>query len=201
MNKQNEYMKSDFEKFHDYNCLVPYRTIYFGSSTYEENGTESGIDFLSTATLIKNLLFLDKLSRDPIYLHWNSPGGEWAHGMAIYDVITGLGSPVVMIGYGYVSSMGTIVMQACDRRYLTPNSAFVIHDGEEGYVGIPKSFESWAKECKYAREKMYKIYLENIKKNHPKKYKLSDIEDWCSKDTIFRPEQTVALGLADKVLS
>jgi ATP-dependent Clp protease protease subunit len=196
-------MKSNhkvFELFHETNCLITKRLVYFGSENYDEdNCGESGVDFLSTKKLIKNLIYLDTLSSKNIKLYFNSPGGDWHHGMAIYDCILGLRSKVVFVGFGYVRSMGSIIMQACDKRLLTPNCKVMIHDGIEGYYGIPKSFEAWGKESRKTRQKMYEIYYnEMIKKD--KNITLKKIEDMCKHDYIFSGEDAVNMGLADRVL-
>ncbi len=193
-------IRDDFDKFQDYNCFLPGRIIYFGSIALTCTDDDDSVNFVSAGIMLKNLLYLESINNDPVTIHWNSPGGEWSHGMAIYDCIRNMKSHVTMMGYGFVRSMGTIIMQACDDRLLSANCGFMIHDGEDGYEGIPKSFESWAGESKYSRKLMYKIYLNKIKEKHPKKYKLKDIEEWCGHDTIFRAEHAVALGLADKVI-
>ena len=201
-------VRDDHEKFLVSNVFIPKRMVYFGSdhnTLFGDSFGEPGVDFWSAGILIKNLLFLDSMDNNRIYLFWNSPGGDWNHGMAIYDTIKALKSPVTMIGYCYVRSMGTIVIQACDERLLMTNTGFMIHDGEESISGIPKTVESWGKESKYSRELMYKIYYEKIaekhgKRKYPRERTLKQIEEWCGHDTIFRAEQAVALGLADKVI-
>jgi len=193
-------VRDDFDKWLDYNCFLPKRMVYFGSIAMTGTNEEDGVNFVSAGTLIKNLLYLESINSDAITIHWNSPGGEWHHGMAVYDCIRTMKSHVTMVCYGYIRSMGTIILQACDERILTANCGFMIHDGEEGYEGIPTSFESWANECKHSRHLMYRIYLNKIQEKNPKKYTIKDIETWCNHDTIFRAEQAVALGFADKVI-
>ena len=118
--------KSDIEILQDYDILIPNRIIYFGSE-WESEESEAGVDFASAKKIIKNLVYLDKQSNEQITIYWNSPGGDWFRGMAIYDVIMGLRSKVTMVGFGMVRSMGTIIMQACKERLLAPNCDFLIH--------------------------------------------------------------------------
>ena len=196
---RRKYVLDDFDKFHDYGCLIPERKILFSSTYYIDGYGEAGVEFDSAQRTIKNLLFLDIRSDEPITIYWNSPGGEWPHGMAIYDVIKGCRSHVTMIGLGMVRSMGTIVMQACDERILTSNCDFMIHDGTEELGGTPKTVESWARYSKLTRDKMYKIYRDEIIKKHPK-FTLAKVEEMCSHDCIMTPSFAVDLGLADKVV-
>jgi len=201
-------VRDDHEKFLVSNIFIPKRMLYFGSdhnTMFPDTDGEPGVDFWSAGILVKNLLFLDSINSNRIYIFWNSPGGDWNHGIAIYDTIKALKSPVTMIGYCYVRSMGTIVMQACNERLLMTNTGFMIHDGEEAHAGIPKTVESWARESVYSRKLMYKIYYDQMVKKHgkrkyPRERTLKQIEEWCGHDTIFRAEQVVALGLADKII-
>ena len=190
----------EFELFHEHNCLLKERLVYFGSEYYDEDDCgETGVDFSSAAKAIKNLIYLDRQNKNNIQLYFNSPGGDWHHGMAIYDCILGLRSKITFVGFGYVRSMGSIIMQACHKRYLTPSCKVMIHDGTFGHYGTPKTTEAWSKESIKARRKMYEIYYAGmIKKN--KKITLKKIEDMCSFDCIIDGQDAVNMGLADKVL-
>lgn len=192
-------VRSDYDRWHDYSALINKRIIYFGSEFNLENDVEDGVDFASAKKVIKNLLFLDSLNNKQIILYINTPGGDEAHGMAIYDIIKLIKSPVKAIGIGQVMSMGSIIIQACKYRYLTKECIFMIHDGTFNADTDAKSFEAWGKYSKYFRERMYKIYYNKIKKKHPK-YTKKAIENMCSYDNIMTAEQAVRLGLADKVI-
>jgi len=194
-----KYVLDDFDKFHDYDCLIPARIIYFGSEYVDDYNEEEGVDFASSRKVIKNLLFLDEKNDDDIKLYWSSPGGDWDRGMAIYDVITGLRSNVTMVGFGMVRSMGTIIMQACHRRILSPNCSYMIHDGFEALSGTPKHVERWAKYCAETREMMYDIYLERIRVKHPK-FKKETLSNMCTIDTILSGKEAIDLGLADEII-
>jgi len=195
-------LRDDFDRFHDYGCLIKSRDIYFGSdhnTLFPETDGEGGVDFVSTATLIKNLLYLDEQKEEKITIHFNSPGGDWTHGMAIFDFIKSRRSLVSFIGYGCVRSMGTIIMQACDERYLTHYCRFMIHVGTEEISGHSEDVHRASDEGRLINEQMYDIYLEKIRVNHPR-YSREKIKDLCSHDTYMSADEAVALGLADKVL-
>lgn len=192
-------LRTDYERFHEYGALINERIVFFASEdgTYDEG--EYGVDYASSKKLIKNLLFLDSLNQKTITLHYSSCGGDWDRGMAIYDTINNLKSPVKFIGYGMVRSMGTIIIQACKYRYLTKNCDFMIHDGEEGFFGTCKDYEAWAEYSKYARHQMYKIYYDKMKQKK-KRVTFEEIENMCSHDFIMTPDEAIKLGLADKVI-
>ena len=191
----------DFKKFHDNGCMPSARIVYFGSDSYGDDGYgESGVDFSSAATIIKNLLYLDDRSNKPIIIHYNSPGGDWDRGIAVYDCIKGLRSQVIIIGYGCVRSMGTVIMQACSQRCLTPNCRFMIHDGTFGVYGTQEDTWRNAKEGEVVRGIMHDIYLEKMQEvdEHITKGK---IRKMCEHDYYMSGQKAVDIGLADEVLS
>jgi ATP-dependent Clp protease protease subunit len=188
-----KFSRDELEKFHDYEIFVPTRTIYLGSVMADVEGQESGTDAIMAEKLIKNMHFLEQLSKDPITIISNNLGGSWHHGMAIYDTIKNSPCYVTMRGCGHVMSMGSVILQAADERVLTREAVVMVHDGYEGFIGIPKSFESWGRESKRVRERMYEIYAE--RSGRPPEY----WEEVCSKDTFMTSHQAVAEGLADRV--
>ena len=90
-------------------------------------------------------------------------------------------------------SMGSIIMQAADERVLQRDAVVMIHDGYEGFFGIPKSFEAWGEFSKKTRKRMYEIYEKRSGKN--KQF----WEDKCSRDYILTARDAVAIGLADRI--
>ena len=135
----------------------------------------------------------------PIKLYFNSPGGDWSHGMAIFDVIRGLRSPVIFIGLGCVRSMGTIICQACDKRYLTEYCRFMVHVGTDGFYGHSIDFQKTAVEGQIITDQMYDIYLKKIKQAKPR-FSLEEVKELCRHDNYMSAEQAKEFGLVDEVL-
>jgi len=194
-------IRTDFDRLHDYGCLINPRIIYFGSERHDEEtgDEEKGVEYASTKKVIKNLLFLDTLNHKQITLYLNNPGGCEFNGMAIYDIIKKIKSPVKAIGIGQVMSMASIILQACKYRWLTENTTVMIHDGSFSMDSDSKSFEKWGKWSEKFRKKMYKIYYNKMKKKN-KKITLAQVEEMCSHDQILSAFQAVGFGLADKVI-
>jgi ATP-dependent Clp protease protease subunit len=181
--------KDSIDRFFDYDLHAETRTIFVGDSS------EEGVDALMAERVIKALhLFVTADPQKEIRIILNSAGGFWTHGMAIYDAIKSCPAHITVEVYGNCMSMASIILQAADERLLHPNATFMIHDGQDGYVGIPKSFEAWADYSKMIRKKMYKIYAEKSGKS------VSFWEKKCVADFILNAEETVAMGLADKVV-
>ena len=190
--------RNDLNRFHEFGVLVAPRVIYFGSE-FDIEGSETGVDYASSKKLIKNLLFLNTINYKTITLYINTPGGCEFNGMAIYDIIKKIKSPIKAIGVGQVMSMGSIIIQACKYRYLTKECIFMIHDGTFGMESDSKSFEEWGKWSKKFREKMYNIYLKQIKRKNPR-FTYTQIEELCKHDRIMGAIETVNLGLVDKII-
>lgn len=184
------------ELFHEANLYIPTRTVYFGGDIFNEDEVTS----MSVAQVIKNLQILEYQNPgEKITLVLNSCGGSWYAGIALYDVIKALKSPVIIIGVGQIFSMASIILQAGYKRVLTKYTTLMIHDGCDGYIGDPKAFEAWAKQSKITRKQSYEIYKERmIKKNQ--KITLKQIEKMCSFDYIMGAEEAVNVGLADTIM-
>ncbi len=188
---------NDYDEFHEHNLFLPTRTIYFGGKDFNEE--DDVVTSKTVSELIKNLHILEHREVAPISIILSTVGGEWEDGMAVYDLIRSLKSPVTILGMGKVYSMGSIILQAADKRLLTENTFVLIHDGYEGYSGDSKSFERWAEWAKLIRHQMYKIYYDRMKLKK-KRITLKEIEELCSHDTIYTSQEAVKVGLADEVI-
>lgn len=195
------YTKEDIDRWFDYSYLPTQRMIHVGSHNAEtaSGEGESGTDCLMSEFFIKAMLHLNSISSKPIFIHMNNLGGDWFHGMSMYDAIRASKSHVYGVCWGYAMSMGSIVIQACDSRIITPHCTFMIHDGFECLNGTCKAVEAWAKYAGKLRKIMYEIYSERMKAAKPR-ITIQKIEDLCSHDTIFTAEESVSNGLADWVL-
>jgi ATP-dependent Clp endopeptidase proteolytic subunit ClpP len=195
------YVKEDIDRWFDYSYLPTQRIVHVGSHTAEmaHYEGESGTDSDMSEFFLKAMIHLNQISSKPIFIHMNNLGGDWYHGMAMYDAIRASTSHVYGVCWGHAMSMGSIIIQACDSRIVAPHCTFMIHDGFEGLVGTCKAVEAWAKYATKLREQMYGIYLSRMVTQKPR-ITLKKIEDMCSHDTIFTAQQAVSQGLADWVL-
>jgi ATP-dependent protease ClpP protease subunit len=160
---------------------------------------ESGTDCQMSEFFLKAIIHLNQISSKPIFVHMNNLGGDWHHGMSIYDAIRASTAHVYGICWGHAMSMGSIIIQACDSRIVAPHCTFMIHDGSEAITGSCKTVEAWAKTIPKSRMRMYEIYFSRMKAAKPR-ITIRKIEEMCSHDNIFAAEQAVDQGLADWVL-
>lgn len=179
------------------------RVIYFGPWQAGEEMLDElkewEVNDWSISNLMKGLYLLDNSSKKPITIIWCSYGGDYDAGMAAYDFIKHIRSPVHMKCYGRVRSMGTIILQACKKRLVSPNCLFLIHYGEAGCEKKHSlDFINRAKHDEKCNRVMEGIYLKRIKEKH-KKYTRDKLKDQMRFDRYMTPHEAVYLGLADRV--
>jgi ATP-dependent Clp protease, protease subunit len=192
---------------HIYDCNIDTikRTVFFMpynnagdiGSAWARDAWE--VDDWSAQSLIKGLYTLDCLNNKPITIIWLSYGGDWDSGMAIYDYIKNLKSPVALKAYGRIRSMGTILLQACSKRLLSVNCMFLIHYGSAYCGGHQKDVIAFTDSMQKDNVTMENIYLEQIRKKHPK-FTREKLQDMMKYDKYMTAQEAVDLGLADKVL-
>lgn len=102
--------------------------------------------------VISELLYLDSLNHDDIYIYINSPGGSVTSGLAIYDTINYIKSDVSTIGIGLCASMGAFLLSSGTKgkRCILKNTEVMIHE-------VLGSSKGQATEIKIATEHILKL--------------------------------------------
>lgn len=194
-------VRDDIEQMMFHNIYLPTRTIYMGSGSDDADSGESGTDFRMAETIIKTLSILGSQDQDkPITILLNNLGGDVYHGLAIYDAIKLCPSPIIIKAYGYVMSMGAIILQAADERVMAPNAKMMIHSGDTAVIGHVKNVYRWVEEGKKLDRTCELILLDKIREKHLV-YKLKDLQKLLDFDTFLSAEEAVNLGLADRILT
>ena len=152
----------DLDKWFDLNVDTDTRTIFMGSTGYTYDDSETGVDHTMAEYFIKGMHTLECKNNKPITIIMNNPGGDWYHGMAIYDAIKCASVECTVKVYGHAMSMGSIILQAADNRIMMPSSRFMIHYGYDGKSGHAKIVYKWADEGKRVNWDMENIYLERM---------------------------------------
>jgi len=187
----------ELKPFYEYNIDYDTRTIYYGK--FDDIDVAMVNDW-STEQVIKGLFVLDNNSHKQITIIFNSHGGDWDAGIAVFEFIRTLKSPVKMICHSRCRSMGSIILQACKVRVLSENCRFMIHYGTEGVEEVhSKNFERAAKESKVLNDTMEKIYLKRIREKHPN-FTLKKFRELIKYDYYMNAKEAVELGLADKII-
>jgi ATP-dependent Clp protease protease subunit len=95
------------------------------------------IDKAVADKVMRQLLILDQESEEPILVVVNSPGGDADAGLAIFDMLRFVKSPVRTLAAGLAASAAALIMLAADKghRYSLPNARFLIHQPIGGVGG------------------------------------------------------------------
>lgn len=155
------------------------------------------IDSQMSTSIIAQLLFLD--AQDPekdIYMYINSPGGEVIAGMAIYDTMQFIKADVQTIVIGMAASMGSALASsgAKGKRFILPNSQFMIHQPSGGAQGQQSDIAIAAEEIMKTRKKLNQILASNTGQPYER------LEVDTERDYWLDAEESVAYGLADKIM-
>jgi len=169
----------------DYKINIDTRTII--SNTCDI--THKTVDHIFTS-----LDALEYHNSDSIKIMMNNPGGDYYHGMAIYDRIKNSPCHITILVYGHAMSMGSIILQAADLRLMSQHATFMIHAGSAGeFEGTPSELESFAENSKKIEEATIAIY--NKRCNLSKK----DLREMYKTSKYFTAKETVEYGFADKI--
>ena len=148
--------------------------------------------------IIAQLLFLDSedAGKD-INMYINSPGGVVTAGLAIYDTIQYLKSPVTTICIGQAASMAAVLLAAGakGRRFALPNARIMIHQPLGGAQGQATDIEIQTLEIL----RMKKL-LNNMLAKHTGQ-PLTKIEKDTDRDFYMSADEAVKYGLVDQVIS
>lgn len=153
-------------------------------------------DSMSTI-VVSELLYLDSLNNEDIYLYINSPGGSITSGMAIHDTMNYIKSDVRTICIGLAASMGAFLLATGTKgkRCSLPNSEIMIHQPLGGTQGQ-------ATDIKIAAERIIKIknklnQILSIVTNNP----IETIESDTERDNYMDPSDALHYGLIDEIIT
>jgi len=149
--------------------------------------------------IIAQLLFLeaDNPERD-INLYINSPGGSVSAGMAIYDTMQVLKSPVNTVCMGLAASMGSFLLASgrSGKRSALPNSRIMIHQpSQSGGGGSASDIEIQAKEILFLRQRLNQLMAKHT--GRP----VEQIERDTDRDRFMSAEEAKEYGLIDNVIT
>ncbi|HCJ12331.1 MAG: ATP-dependent Clp protease proteolytic subunit [Verrucomicrobia bacterium GWF2_51_19] len=158
-----------------------------------------GVDDASAKDITEKLLYLElEDPGKPIDFYINTPGGSITAGMAVYDTIKLMKSPVRVIVTGLAASMGSILLSAPNKgnRFLFPHSRVLIHQplimGE--IVAPAVDINIQAQEMEKLRTELNGILAKASGQS------LKKIEQDTDRDFYMNAEEAIAYGLADAIV-
>jgi len=162
------------------------------------------IVFLGTAIndevaniIVAQLLYLE--SDDPekeVMLYINSPGGAVNAGLAIYDTMQHVRTPVSTICLGQAASMAAVLLASGEpgRRMALPNSRVMLHQPLGGVSGQASDIEIHAREILRLRERLNEIIVRHTGQ------KAEKVKGDTDRDFIMTAEEALDYHLIDEVL-
>ena len=170
-----------------YSRLLKDRIVFLGTEV--EDGVANSI--------IAQLLFLE--SEDPekdIHLYINSPGGSVTAGLAIYDTMQYIKSPVSTICVGLAASMAAVLLSsgAKGKRLALPNAEMMIHQPSGGTRGQATDIEIHARNILKTRERLNRILAAHTGRD------IEDVARDTERDNFMTAEEALQYGLIDRII-
>ncbi len=171
-----------------YSRLLKERIIFLTGAVYDQ----------VSSLICAQLLFLE--SENPnkdISFYINSPGGVVSAGLAIYDTMQYIRSPVSTVCIGMAASMGSLLLTAGakGKRFALPNSRIMVHQPSGGAQGQATDIEIQAREILTLRKRLNEIYVAHTGQA------FEAVEAKLERDAYMSAEDAREWGLIDQVVS
>lgn len=182
LDKEDDTVKA----FDIYSRLLKDRIIFLSGEINDE----------VSSLVVSELLYLNSLSNEDIYLYINSPGGSITAGMAIYDTMRFIESDVSTICIGMCASMGAFLLSSGEKgkRIALENSEIMIHQPLGGCKGQATEIQIAAERIIKMKEKLNKILSVNTGKS------VNVISKDTERDYFMDSYEALEYGLIDKVI-
>ena len=156
-----------------------------------------GSDIDSNLANIVNaqLLFLDSQNNNEITIYINTPGGSVYDGLAIYDTIHMIKSPVKTVCIGLAASMASILLTTGTKRYALPHSRIMIHQPLGGVKGQASDIVITANEITKIKDELNQILAAKTGQSLDKIYKDTD------RDFYMTAKEAKDYGIIDDIIT
>ncbi|MEK7464765.1 MAG: ATP-dependent Clp endopeptidase proteolytic subunit ClpP [Patescibacteria group bacterium] len=170
-----------------YSRLLKERIVFLGGPVVDQVAN----------SVIAQLLFLDHQdSKKDIQIYLNTPGGSVTAGMAIYDTMQFVKSPVSTICIGVAASMGAVLLAAGQKgkRFALPNAEILLHQVMGGAEGQASEIEITARHILKIKDKINMILSKHTGQ------KIQRVEEDTDRDFYLTPEEAKNYGLIDQII-
>ncbi|GAA4484287.1 ATP-dependent Clp protease proteolytic subunit [Gluconacetobacter aggeris] len=173
--------------FDIYSRLLQERIIFLTGPVYDQ----------VAALVSAQLLYLESVNpTKEISFYINSPGGVVSAGLAIYDTMQYIRSPVSTVCIGQAASMGSLLLAGGEkgRRFALPNARVMVHQPSGGAQGQASDIEIQAREILTIRQRLNEIYETHTGQT------LEEIERKLERDSYMSADEALAFGIVDEVV-
>lgn len=157
------------------------------------------VDNQTSYDVIRKLWYLELSSPGkPITFIINSPGGSVDSGLAVWDQVKMLTSPIITCVCGLAASMGSVLSLCASpgKRYATPHSRIMVHQPSiSGPVtGQATDLSIHAKEIIKTKQMLIELYRKHSGRTQ------KEIEKALDRDTWMSAQEALDFGLLDKIV-
>ena len=156
------------------------------------------IDDGVSALICAQLLFLEAENpKKQIDLYINSPGGVVSSGLAIYDTMQYIRSPVSTFCMGMAASMGSFLLMAGEpgKRIALPNARIMLHQPSGGFRGQASDIERHAEDIIATKKKLNELYAKHCGRTY------EEVENTLDRDHFMSADAAKAWGIVDMVVA
>ncbi|MBO4374174.1 MAG: ATP-dependent Clp protease proteolytic subunit [Lachnospiraceae bacterium] len=148
----------------------------------------------SSDRMIQYLLYLDlDAPGKEITICINSPGGEVTSGLAVYDTIRTLKSPVRTVCTGTAASMASILFLAGEKREMLPHTKIMIHDPLiSGLSGSKRALELDKEAARLMETRSIIAGIIAERSGH----ELEEVYAKTKEDCFFNAQEAIGFGIA-----
>ena len=149
-----------------------------------------------SSLIVSELLYLDSLNHEDIYLYINSPGGSVTSGLAIIDTMNYIQSDVSTLAIGMCASMGAVILASGTKgkRLSLAHSQIMIHQVLGGAQGRASDIKIQAERILEMKKDINKLLASLTGKS------ISRINKDTEKDYYMNPEAAIKYGIIDKIV-
>ena len=156
------------------------------------------VEDMMSNVIVAQMLYLESENPDKdINLYINSPGGAVTAGLAIYDTMQYIKSPVYTYVMGQACSMGSLLAQAGEpgKRFMLPHARHMIHQPSGGASGQATDIQIHAEEIIKLKKELTNVYVRHNSKGKTFEELSQDME----RDKFMSADEALEYGLIDEI--
>jgi ATP-dependent Clp protease protease subunit len=148
------------------------------------------------ALICAQLLYLESENpKKQIDMYINSPGGVVTSGLAIYDTMQYIKSPVSTVCMGMAASMGSFLLMAGEPglRISLPNARIMVHQPSGGFQGKASDIERHAEDIIKTKRRLNELYAKHCGRTY------EEVERTLDRDSFMSAEEAKEWGIVDHI--
>ena len=154
------------------------------------------VDDGMSALICAQLLYLESENpKKQIDMYINSPGGIVTSGLAIYDTMQYIRSPVATTCMGMAASMGSFLLMAGEKdlRVALPNARIMVHQPSGGFSGKVSDIERHAEDIIKTKRRLNELYAQHCGRTY------EEVERTLDRDYFMSAEEAKEWGIVDHI--